>query len=88
VHGSSETICCRVSDLDCLLSGLELGDGAHWAKDLLLNNFHVLGDVTEDGWLDEVALVSLALAANFNFGAGLFAVVNVAIATQLANDYR
>ena len=69
MHGSGETVCGAVADLDDLLLGLELADGADWAEDLFLHDLHVLGDVREDGGLDEVTLVAVALAANLDLGA-------------------
>ena len=75
---SRETVCGRVSDLDGILLCLELGNGADWAKDLLLHDLHVLGDVGEDGWLDEVSDITLALATSLNLGAGFLTSVDVA----------
>jgi hypothetical protein len=47
------------------------------AKDLFLLDLHVLGHVGEDGGLDEVALVTLALAARLDRGTALLALLNV-----------
>ena len=69
VHGGGEAIGGGVADADGLLLGLELGDGADGAEDLFLHDLHVLGDVGEDGWLDEVALVALAVATDLDLGA-------------------
>jgi hypothetical protein len=43
-----------------------------------LHDLHVLGDVTENGGLDEVALLAFALAANLDGSTGLLAVLDVA----------
>jgi hypothetical protein len=43
-----------------------------------LLNLHVLGDVGEDGRLNEVTLVALAVTARLDSGAGLLALLNVA----------
>jgi len=66
-----------VADLDDIGLGLELGDCADGTEDLLLLNLHVLGYVGEDGGLDEVALVALALAARLDRGTGLLALLDV-----------
>lgn len=79
VHGSGETVCCRVSDANGVLLGLELGDGADGSENLLLHDLHVLLDIGEDGGLDEVALVTLALAANLDLGSGICAILDVSV---------
>jgi hypothetical protein len=43
-----------------------------------LHDLHVIGDVTENGGLDEVALLALALAANLDGSTLLLAVLDVA----------
>ena len=73
-----KTVGGAVADLDGIFLGLELGDGADGAKDLFLHDLHVLGDVAENGGLDEVALLALALAANLDGSTGLLAVLDVA----------
>ena len=78
VDGSSQTVGGLVADGNRLFLGLEFRDGAHGAEDLLLHNLHVLGDVGEDGWLDEVALVALAVAADLDLGACVLAGLDVA----------
>lgn len=78
VDSGGKTVCCRVADLDDIGLVLELGDCAHGAEDLLLLDLHVLGDVGEDGGLNEVALVTLTLATSLDCGASLLAVLNVA----------
>ena len=67
-----------VASLDDLLLGLELLNRADGAKDFLLDDGHVLLDVAEDGGLDKVAFFAMALTADFDFGAGFFALINVA----------
>ena len=78
VDGSSEAVGGVVADLDDVGLVLELGDCAHGAEDLFLLDLHVLGDVGEDGGLDEVTLVALALTASLDGGAFLLALLNVA----------
>jgi len=41
-------------------------------------DLHVLGDVGEDGGLDEVTLVTLALTASLDGSTGLLAILDVA----------
>ena len=69
VESSGKTVCGRVSDLNDVGLGLELGDCADGPEDFFLLDLHVLGNVGEDGRLDEVALVALALAARLDCGA-------------------
>ena len=66
VDSGGKTVVGVVADLDDLLLGLELADGADRAEDLLLHNLHVVLDVGEDGGLDEVSLVTLALATSLD----------------------
>jgi hypothetical protein len=77
VHGCGETVCGVVANLDDIGLGLELGDCADGAEDLLLLDLHVLGNVGEDGRLNEVALVTLALTTSLNGGAALLTLLNV-----------
>lgn len=77
-YSCGQTISGAVANADSILLGLELGNGADRAEDLLLHDLHVLGDVGEDGGLNEVALVALALATSLTSGTGALAVLNVA----------
>jgi hypothetical protein len=77
VDGGGETVRGRVAELDGVLLGLELGDRADGTEDLLLHDLHIFGDVGEDGGLDEVALVTLALAASLDGGTGVLACLDV-----------
>lgn len=79
VDGGGEAVGGVVADPDRLLLVLELGDAAHGAEDLLLHDLHVVRHVGEDGRLDEVALVALALAARLDRRAGLLAGLDVAV---------
>ena len=79
MHGGCETVGSSVAELDDLFLGLELGNGADWAKDLLLHNLHVLGDVGEDGWLDEVSLLTLASTTDLDLGTSILAGLDVAV---------
>ena len=66
-----------VANLDDIGLGLELGDCADGAEDLFLLDLHVLSDVGEDGGLDEVTLVTLALTTGLDGGTGLLALLDV-----------
>lgn len=89
VEGGSETVCGGVANLDDLFLGLELGNCAYWAENLFLLDLHVLGDVGEDGGLNEVALVTLSLATSLDSGTGLLTILNVAKSpSQYRNFYR
>ena len=85
VHGGGEAIRGGVAELDGFLLSGELADGADGAKDLLLHDLHLGGNVAEDCGLDEVAIIAVALAADLDFGAFLFAGVEVAVGTPLAS---
>lgn len=77
VDSRGETVCAGVAELDGILLGLELGDRADGAEDLLFHDLHVLCDVGEDRGLDEVALVTLTLATGLNGGTGVLASLDV-----------
>ena len=77
VHGGGEAVGRVVAELDGVLLGLELGDGADGAENLLLHDLHVLGHVGEDGRLDEVALVTLALTTGLDGGTSVLAGLDV-----------
>jgi hypothetical protein len=79
VYGSSEAVGRVVANRDGVLLGFELGDGADRAEDLFLHNLHVFGNVGEDGGLDEVTLVTDALATCLDLGASLLALFDVAV---------
>ena len=82
VDGGGEAVGGRVAEADGVVFGFEFRDGADGAEDFFLHYFHVFGYVGEDGWLDEEALLAVALAADFDGGAFFFAGVDVA-ANQL-----
>lgn len=82
-YSSGETVGGAVTNADSILLGLELGNSANGAEDLLLHDLHVLGDVGENGGLNEVTLVTLTLATSLESSTRGLAVVNVAI-NQLA----
>jgi hypothetical protein len=77
VHTRGETVGGVVADGDDLLLGLELGDGADGAEDLLLHDLHVLSDVGEDRGLDEVTLLAVAATTGLDLGTSLLALLNV-----------
>lgn len=79
VHGRGQTVGGGVAELDGFLLGGEFADGADGAEDLFLHDLHLRGYVAEDGGLDEVALVAVALAADLDFGALFLAGVDVAV---------
>lgn len=78
VDGSSQAIIRVVSALEDLLFCLELGDRAHWAEDLLLNDLHVFSNIGEDGWLDEVSLVAMTPTTSLNGCASLLSFLDIA----------
>lgn len=77
MRSERRTVGSVVTDLDGVLDVLELLNGDDGAEDLLLDNLHVLGHISEDSGLDEVALIAVALATNGNGGTSLLAVVDV-----------
>ena len=85
MHGSGQAICSAVTDFDGILLGLELGDRADGAEDLLLHDLHILADVGEDRGLDEVTFLSVTSTTDFDFGAGLLTLINV---SKGGNQYR
>ncbi len=88
VDGGGETVGGLVTELDGLLLSGELGDGADGAENLLLHNLHVGADVGEDGGLDEVALVAVALTTSLDLGTLVLAGLDVAhdaVVLKLAN---
>lgn len=78
MNGGSKTISRGVANTDSILLGLELGDRANRAEDFLLHDLHVFRHIAKDGRLDEVALVTFALTADFDLCAGLLASLDVA----------
>lgn len=78
VDGGGETVAGVVAEGDDLSLVLELGDGADGAENLLLHDLHVGADVGEDGGLDEVALVAVAVATNLDSSALLLTGLDVA----------
>ena len=81
VDGGGETIGCGVAKTDGVFFGLEFGNRADGAEDLLLHYLHVFRDTGEDGWLDEVALFAVAFASDFDFGALFLTGINVSVVT-------
>lgn len=77
MDGRCQTVSARVANPDRVVLGLEFGDRAHRSKDLLLHDLHVIGNVGEDGWLDEEALVAMAFTTNLDLGTGFLAFVDV-----------
>ena len=83
MDGSGETVGAAVADADGVFLGGEFGNRADRAEDFFLHDLHVLRDVAEDGGLNEVASVSLALAANLNLRTSLLAIIYIAV-TQVS----
>lgn len=79
VDSSGKAVCGGVGNLDDIGLVLEFGDCADGAEDLFLLNLHVLGDVGEDGGLDEVTLLALAVTTGLDGGTSLLALINVAV---------
>lgn len=77
MDGSGKTVGGAVTDSDGISLVFELGDGADGAEDFFSHDLHVFADVGEDGRLDEVALLSVALATDFDLGAFLLALLDV-----------
>lgn len=88
VHSSGQTVGGGVANTDRLLLGLELGDGADRAEDLFLHDLHVIGDVGEDGGLDEEALVALAVAAGLDCGTCILALLDVAVVRSVVAHHK
>lgn len=77
MDGSGKTVVCRVTELNGVLLGLELRDGADGPEDFFLHDLHVLGDIGEDCGLNEVTFLPVARATGFDLGALLLARVDV-----------
>lgn len=71
------TVLRAVTDLDSLVSVLELLDGDDGAEDLLLGDLHVGSDIGEQSGLDVVALVAVALTTERNGSTTLLTVLDV-----------
>ena len=82
VDGGGKTVCGVVANADGLLLGLELGDRADGSEDFLLHDGHVVLDVGEDGGLDEVSLVALALTTGDDGGTFFLAGLDVTVGCQ------
>lgn len=83
-----QTVGGVVAELDGLLLGGELRNGADGAEDLLLHDLHVLFHIGEDSRLDEVALIAVAVATRHHGRTLLLARLDVthdAVVLQLAD---
>ena len=80
VHSGGKTISGGVPETDGIFFGLEFGNRADWTENLFLHDLHVLTDAAEDSRLDEVTLLSVALAANLDLRTLLPASVDVSVA--------
>lgn len=79
MNSGGQTVSGVVTDGDGVLLGLELRDGTDRSENLLLHDLHVVGDVGEDCWLDEVTSVTLTLATSLDCGTFLLALLDVAM---------
>ena len=77
VDGSSKTVGGVVTDLDGLSLVLEFLDSDDGTEDLLLGDLHVPSDISENGGLDEVSSVAVALTTDGNGGTLGLSVVDV-----------
>jgi len=77
VDGSSKTIGGLVASLDDIILGLELADRADRSEDFFLHDLHVLADIGEDGGLDEVTFLTVALATGLDLGTSLLARLDI-----------
>lgn len=66
MQGSGKIVGGLVIYADNLLLRLKLTNKVEGAEDLLLQDFHIFANVREDGELDEVALVSVALTTGLD----------------------
>jgi hypothetical protein len=64
--------------LEDVLDSLKLGYSDNGSKDLLLDDLHVLTNVSKNGWLDEVALALNAVATSDDTSTVLLALFNLA----------
>ena len=78
MHGGGETVSGDVAEADSVGLVFEFRNRADGTEDFFLHDFHLFRDVAEDGRLDEVADFAVALAADFDFGTGFFAGVDIA----------
>lgn len=77
MKSSGKTVIGVVSNSNSVIDGLELGDSSDGPENLFLHNLHVFLNTREEGWLDEIALGSMALSTGFNCGTFLLAVVDI-----------
>lgn len=88
VDGRGQTVRAVVAEGNDLLLVLELGQGGDGTEDLLTHDLHVGLDVLENGGLDEVALVTVALTTCQDGGTLILADLDVfhdAVELQLAD---
>ena len=81
VDGGGKTVGGGITKPDSIFLVLEFGNGADGAEDLFLHDLHVFADAGEDGGLDEVAFLSVTLAAGFDLGAFFLASIDVSVCT-------
>ncbi len=75
-NAGGEAVRRVIAPLNHFIQRLVLENLLHWAEDLLLGNAHVVGDVGEDGRLDEVALAGEAFSTSDHTGALLLPALN------------
>lgn len=79
MDGGGKAIGGGVAQTDRVGFVLEFRNRTHGAEDFFLHDLHVFLHVGEDGRLDEVALFAVALSADFNLGAFLFAGSDISV---------
>ncbi len=67
-HSGSQTVLGVIGLGDDVFLILELDENDDWAEDLLLNDLHAWLDVGEDGWLDEVTLITVPVTTHLTGG--------------------
>lgn len=79
VNGCGEAVGGHVAQADRVGFVFEFSNGTYGAENFLFHNLHVFAHVGEYGGLDEVTLVTVAFAADFDLGAFFFAGVDVSV---------
>jgi hypothetical protein len=72
-----ETVVCVVGRGDDLVLGVERRHDDDGAENLLADDFHVVGDVAENGGLDKVALLAVTVTAGEDLGTFLLAALDI-----------
>ena len=78
MDSSGQAVGGGVAQTDSIGLVFEFGDRAHRSEDLFLHDLHLLADVGEDRWLDEVTLFAVAFTTNLNLRSFFFAGIDIA----------